>query len=303
MNTPPDSQKRRGLGRGLSALLEHNGLSEEPAEEGHETMELVYYQATDIKTGLYQPRHLFREEPLEELAQSIREQGILQPLLVRKGEKGEIELVAGERRLRAARKVGLQEIPCRILKISPQEAREASLLENIQRQDLSPIEEAKSYRQLCEELSYTQEQLSEKLGKSRPHITNILRLLNLPPEVQDLVDTGKLSAGHGRALIGVEEQIDIAQKAIEKGWSVRQTEQHIRRLNKPQSQATQSRRSSHNPDELALTNQLTELFGLPVNLQLKSDQTGVLQFHFESPGDLDLLLKKLTQSFLKENPL
>jgi ParB family chromosome partitioning protein len=293
------SRKPKGLGRGLSVLLESGITNVKPSEESGES-EIAYFNPSQIHRGIYQPRKTFDEDALRELAQSIKSYGVLLPLLVRYSEKGDVELIAGERRLRAAEIAGLDEVPCRILKVSGTQAREMGLLENVQRKDLSPIEEAGGYQKLLEEGHYTQEQLAEKIGKSRTHVTNTLRLLNLPPDVQILMNQGSLSAGHGRALLGASDPLDLAQKVISKAWSVRQIEEHLKRRKRdalPENHVFSE--GAMHQDERILEQQLGELVGLSVNIHLNPrSQSGTVQFKFSSPQQLDCFLQNLSQAYL-----
>lgn len=214
------SRKRGGLGRGLEGLLR----AMDPGPHG--TLEEIPVAA--IRPNPYQPRKHFDEEALEELAASVRRRGILQPVqVVREGE-GYI-LIAGERRWRAARKAGLVTIPAVVRDLEPAAWTEVALIENLQREDLNPIEEAEAYRLLHEEYGLTQEEIAERVGKSRPHIANMMRLLQLTPAVQEAVRSGKLSAGHAKVLASLppELQVELAAAAIEKGWSVRDLERRL----------------------------------------------------------------------------
>ena len=210
-----NEMKKNALGRGLSSLLNPSGYDD---AEG----QVINLPLDSIQKGSFQPRRYFPEEDLNELAASIQERGVLQPVLVRSFSDKQYELIAGERRWRAAKIAGLHEIPVIVRNFSDGEALEIGLLENIQRQDLNPIEEAEGYHRLAEEFDHTQESLSRILGKSRSHIANTLRLLTLPKTVQEHLVTGKLSAGHGRSLIGVEDPEHIAEMIISRRLSVRQ---------------------------------------------------------------------------------
>ena len=294
----PFVQKRRGLGRGLTALLESRDMheSERREDSGGDSL----FVAVDaIITGLYQPRTTFHDQALKELTQSVAEKGVLQPLLVRLNAAGGYELVAGERRLRASKAAGLVQVPCRVLKISAQESLEVSLLENVQRADLSAIEEAKGYRQLLDEWGYTQDTLSQKIGKSRVHVTNTLRLLTLPEKVQNFVDQTLLSPGHARALVGSSDPEKWAQVIVERGLSVRQVEELVRQESekRPEKIATEA-----GVEEKNLAYNLTEMTGLKTALTLRRNGGGVVQFAFQSASDLDQFLKKLSQGYLEKTP-
>jgi ParB family chromosome partitioning protein len=218
MSEPVSIAKRRALGRGLGALIPE-GAPLMPSPERR-------IPVSEIRPNPRQPRRFFDEERIAELAESIRHQGVLQPLIVRKIEHG-YELIIGERRLRAAQRAGLDRVPVVIKEVSDAESMEMALVENIQREELTPIEEALAYRQLMDELHLTQEEVATRVGKSRPVITNLLRVLNLPDEIKDEVDQGHLSVGHARALLALEtpeQQIEMARQVMRHGLSVRETE-------------------------------------------------------------------------------
>jgi ParB family chromosome partitioning protein len=210
---------RRVLGRGLSALL-----SDRPAMSSEEMVEI---DIDLIEPNSFQPRTNFNEEKLEELAQSIRSNGVIQPLLVRRVDNEKYQLVAGERRWRAAQRAGLLKVPCVVKEIPEDKMLELALVENIQRQELNAIEEAQAYKRLIETLGFTQEMVAQRVGRDRTFITNYLRLLRLPEDIQQLVEVEKLSTGHARALLGIDDaeiQRKLAKSVIDKGLSVRQTE-------------------------------------------------------------------------------
>src|SRR5919205_739439 len=216
---------RRALGRGLSALL-----SDKPATTSEEMVEV---DLDLIEPNNFQPRTNFDEERLEQLAQSIRANGIIQPLLVRRLSADKYQLVAGERRWRAAQRAGLHRVPCVVKEIPEDKMLELALIENIQRQELNAIEEAQAYKRLIETLGLTQEMVAQRVGRDRTFITNYLRLLRLPEDIQQLLSEEKLTAGHARALLGVDDeeiQRNLANKIIEKGFSVRETERAIKNI-------------------------------------------------------------------------
>ena len=224
---------RRALGRGLSALL-----SDKPATTSEEMIEI---DLDLIEPSNFQPRTNFDEERLEQLAQSIRANGIIQPLLVRKTSAGKYQLVAGERRWRASQRAGLQRVPCVVREIPEDKMLELALIENIQRQELNAIEEAHAYKRLIESLGLTQEMVAQRVGRDRTFITNYLRLLRLPEDIQGLVEAEKLSMGHARALLGVDEhdiKRKLAKEIFDKGLSVRQTERTMKRIVREQKLPT-----------------------------------------------------------------
>ena len=228
------AQKRR-LGRGLAALIGDDVIEAASPEESrglrHLPIELLHSNPNN-------PRKQFKEEELEDLSKSIREKGLLQPIVVRPRADGEYEIVAGERRWRASQRAGLHELPVLIRELSDGETLEIALIENIQRSDLNPLEEARAYGQLLEQFSYTQQQLADSVGKSRSHIANTLRLLTLPESVRSYIEDGKLTAGHARTLVATDSPADLANKIISLGLSVREAETLTR--NNP---ATSTRKS------------------------------------------------------------
>jgi len=225
-------KKNSGLGRGLDAIFLENTLE----NSGNNENQISKLKLSLIDPKSDQPRKYFDKEALEELAKSIEENGLLQPILVREYGEGRYQIIAGERRFRASKIAGLNEIPAIVLEKDDRKAAEIALIENIQREDLNPIEEAMAYKALSEEYNLTQEELSEKVGKSRSAIANAMRLLDLPEEVLDMVATLELSAGHARTLLGLkndEDKIILANRAIDEDMSVRRLEEEVKRANKP----------------------------------------------------------------------
>lgn len=291
MNNPG----KRRLGRGLAALIGDDIPEEVPVSQpmnaaaearGLRSVPIAFIQASPNN-----PRKFFREEELQDLARSLREKGLLQPLVVRplEGSADQFELVAGERRWRAAQRAGLHEVPVLIKDLTDGEALEIALIENIQRSDLNPLEEARAYSQLMQEFSYTQQQLAESLGKSRSHIANTLRLLNLPEMVRQQIEEGKLTAGHARALVATDAPEDLAQQIIQLGLSVREAEQ----LTRDQS-APKDRTAPEKDANLAqLERQLSELLGLKVDIIDKGRKGGTLAISYRSMDQLDQVCRKL----------
>ena len=279
---------RRQLGRGLAALFgEADGAaSADPAQQRFVPIEW-------IRPGKLQPRRRFAEAELEALAQSIREKGILQPLLVRSltATETDFELIAGERRWRAAQRVGLHEVPIIIRQISDSEALEIALIENLQREDLSPLEEAEAYRRLIDEFGRTQAGLAEALGKSRSHVANTLRLLALPAPVRHRVDAGELSAGHARALLGAADPAALAEEVVRRGLNVRATERLVQR----RAETPPSERRPRDADTAALERELGAVLGLRVTLEAKK-RGGALTLHYASLDQLDRVLRLLRAS-------
>jgi ParB family chromosome partitioning protein len=275
---------RRQLGRGLAALFgEADGLaSADPAAPRRVPIEL-------IRPGVFQPRRRFAEAELEALAQSIREKGILQPLLVRPvaGEEADFELVAGERRWRAAQRLGLHEVPVIVRPIADSEALEIALVENLQRENLSPLEEAEAYSRLIEEFGRTQASLAEGVGKSRSHVANTVRLLALPAPVRRRLDEGELSAGHARALLAAADPVALAAEIIRRGLNVRATERLVQRRAEPPPA-----KRPHDADTVALERELAAVLGLRVTLEPKK-RGGALTLHYASLDQLDRVLSLL----------
>lgn len=282
--------KKNALGRGLSSLLSPKG----PETKGDEP--ILFLALEVIERGAFQPRKYFSEEDLRELAVSIQEKGVLQPILVRNvpGSPDKYELIAGERRWRAAKIAGLERIPAIIRSFSDKEVLEIGLLENIQRQDLNPIEEAEGYHRLAEEFNHTQDTLSRILGKSRSHIANTLRLLTLPKTVQEHLLTGKLSSGHGRALIGIEDPEKVAEMIISRRLNVRQAEALAKR--KDENELSPS--SSSDPEKDLIQTQLSSLVEWPIEVILKGSG-GKISFPFKNPDELDKIISKFNA--LKKN--
>ncbi len=274
---------RRGLGRGIDALI--------PAvlDEGGE--EILEADPKDIKPNPYQPRQIFDDEKIQELAASMMEHGVIQPLIVRR-EGAVYQLVAGERRLRAALQAGLDKIPVVVRSLSDREAMEISLVENLQREDLGPLEEAEAYKRLSEEFGLTQEDISQRVGKSRSDVANTLRLLRLEPEVKQLINQRRISGGHGRALVGLgrEQQLRLANTIVEKGLSVRSTEDAVssRPGKKPrQKKATEAARVREAEEILAAA------LGSPVIVK-RQGAKGTVSITFFGPEDLERLVEAIS---------
>jgi ParB family transcriptional regulator, chromosome partitioning protein len=281
------SERARGrqLGRGLAALFgEAEGdAPADPPQQRRVPIEL-------IAPGAFQPRRRFAEEELDALAQSIREKGILQPLLVRPlaGREAAFELVAGERRWRAAQRVGIHEVPVIVRPLADPEVLEIALVENLQREDLSPLEEAEAYNRLMGEFGRTQASLAEAVGKSRSHVANTLRLLSLPAAVQRRLDDGELSAGHARALLAATDPVALAAEVVRRGLNVRATERLVQR----HSEMPRPKRRPRDADTIALERELGVSLGLRVTLEPKK-RGGALTLHYASLDQLDRVLSLL----------
>lgn len=280
----------RGLGKGIGALFPTETL-ENLHNEDTNTIEKI--DLTKLVVNPFQPRKTFDDETIEELAQSIVEHGIIQPIVVRKKGK-KFEIVVGERRFRAAKLANLQEIPAIVRDMTEEQVMEVAILENLQREDLTPIEEAEAYQSLIEKLNFTQEELAKRLGKSRPHITNHMRLLQLPEDVRSLVNDGTLSMGHGRTLLGLKNKrriSEVAQKTIKLALNVRQLEALIKQYNEEVSRETE-KPVKKDVFVQATETQLREYFGTNVQIK-KSKNKGKIEIEFYSEDDLERILEIL----------
>ncbi len=284
--------KRRGLGRGLASLL---GEEKEDYASLDRVRQGKAVPVELIQPGRQQPRHRFDETAIEALAQSVREKGILQPILVRRIEDSErYEIVAGERRWRAAQIAGLHEVPVLIRDLTDSDALEIALIENVQRQDLTPLEEAEGYQRLMDEFSHTQEALGKVVGKSRSHIANALRLLGLPQKIKAMLEAGELSAGHGRALLGATNAETLAKEVARKELNVRQTEALVRRQQKKEKPPAAP--AMKDADTLALERDLSTLLGLRVAIRFHRGKGGELIVHYQTLEQLDDVLRRLSHS-------
>ncbi|WP_037321144.1 ParB/RepB/Spo0J family partition protein [Salegentibacter sp. Hel_I_6] len=293
--------KKQALGRGLSALLKDPQNDIQSAEDknadklvGH----IVELDLESIEVNPFQPRTSFNEDNLKELASSIRELGVIQPITVRKLDFNKYQLVSGERRYRASKLIGLQTIPAYIRIANDQESLEMALVENIQRQDLDPIEISLSYQRLIDEINLTQEQLSERIGKNRSTIANYLRLLKLDPIIQTGMRDGFMSMGHGRALINVsdpQKQLDIYEKILQKSLSVRETEQLVREVNEGDKTSKTSKKTPAVPTSYKKgIKEFSEYLGTKVDVKVTKKGSGKLSIPFTSEEDF-IRLKKLIQ--------
>lgn len=278
-------EKKRGLGRGLNALLSDSPTKDSPDESSNILI-------SRIKPNKYQPRTHFDEEELKSLTDSIRKEGVLMPILLRPAKDG-YELIAGERRWRASQAAGLLEIPAVVRDVDDKQALELAIIENEQRDDLTAIESARAYQRLIDEFSYTQQQVAERIAVSRVHVSNTVRLLQLPEPIQNMIENRELSMGHARPLIGLErrEAIVLAKSCIERGLSARQMEREgkkaaQRRDNPPKEKETDA-------DVAALQDELSRILGLPVSFVCKKSGAGELRIAYTRPEELDGVLKRL----------
>ena len=269
-----NSKIKRGLGRGLSSLIGETKVETK-------TNKLLL---SEIVPNRFQPRKNFVEENLNDLTKSIKERGVIQPIIVRKSDfdNSKFEIIAGERRWLAARKAGLHDIPVVVTDADDLKSLEFAIVENVQRHDLNPLEEAQGYKRLIDEFSYDQEKVSKFIGKSRSYITNTLRLLNLPEEVLKLVEDRSITAGHAKILVGLDNALFLAKKIIEKKLSVRQTENFVKVLKKNKG----SLKNTIDSNVLSLQNEIREKIGINVFIKNKKNNTGSIIFDYK---DLDQL--------------
>jgi ParB family chromosome partitioning protein len=284
-------RKKMALGRGLGALIP------EIEEADERPRDFFYCDITLIRPNRFQPRLQYPKDELDELSLSIKEQGILQPLLVREEDDG-YELIAGERRLRAAKKAGLAQVPVVIKRIGDSKLLELSIVENIQRANLNPIEESEAYHRLITEFNLTQDQAATRVGKSRSAIANFLRLRQLPEQIKASILDASLTMGHARALLGIEnsaQQIAAWRAVVKKGLSVRETENLIRSLKDEKKKPKAARKSSEDRYLMSLAEDLSRHFGTKIMIK-KRGQRGKVEIEFYSNDDLDRLIERLQQT-------
>jgi len=284
------AKKRSGLGRDLDVLL-GNPETDTPEGEG----ELRLLKLTSLQAGKYQPRKAFDEEPLQELVASIREVGVLDPILVRAIGPQRFEIIAGERRWRAAQQVGLGEIPALVRELSDQQVALIALVENLQREDLSPLEIAQSLRQLIAEFKLTQEQAADKIGRSRAAVANFLRLLNLPEPIKELLNARKLDMGHARALLTLDAKLalGLARQAAEHGWTVRQLEDAARKAQSVPKGKAKFAPPARDADILALERELGEKLAARVSIRHLGGGSGKLIIAYHSLDELEGILERI----------
>ena len=279
--------KKKGLGRGLSALFGDTTLEEKKSSTNQPNTAAI----SDLSRNPYQPRQNFKEEKLEELANSIRKNGIIQPIAVRpsKSDSNKYEIVAGERRWLAAQRAGLHEIPITILDLSDVESLEVAIVENIQRDDLNPIEEAKGYKRLNEEFKYDHESISKLMSKSRSHISNTLRLLTLPSDVISMLEEGSLTSGQARPLIGISNASSIAEEIVSKNYSARKVEYLVR--NKKGGKIVKT----IDTNILKTQERLQKILGLKVNIINKKNNSGKITIEYKDLDQFELISDLLTK--------
>jgi ParB family chromosome partitioning protein len=293
-----EEPRKRGLGRGLSALLgepisnavkvEDSG-TERAGQNGPQTLPVEH-----LRPGKYQPRQHFDQTAIDDLAQSIKEKGIIQPLVVRQLAENTYEIIAGERRWRAAQAAQLHEVPVLIRDLSDTEALELALIENLQRQDLTPLEEAEGFSRLMDEFQHTQEALAKVIGKSRSHVANMIRLLSLPEPVKRMMDEGALSAGHARALLTAQDPVGLAKQVVERGLNVRQTEKLAQEAAGSAGRtAAKAPKPEKDTDVIALERSLSNLVGLQVTIT-QAARGGELSIHYNTLDQLDDVISRLS---------
>ena len=282
------SNKKKGLGRGLSALFGDS----KPVSENKEVNSVTRVSIGDLSRNPYQPRMNFREEKLEELANSIKKNGIIQPIAVRpsKSEKGKFEIVAGERRWIAAQRAGLHEISVVILELSDVESLEVAIVENIQRDDLNPIEEARGYKRLNEEFEYDHESISKLMSKSRSHISNTLRLLTLPKDIVGMLEEGTLTSGQARPLIGLSNASSIAEEIVSKNYSARKVEYLIR------NKKSNSNEKIVDANILKAQERIEKILGLKVNILNKKNNSGKITIGYKDLDQFQFISNLLTKN-------
>jgi len=286
-----EEPRKRGLGRGLSALLgEPTAAVAAGKDQGIGGVR--HLPIEKLRPGRYQPRQRFTQESIDDLSQSIREKGILSPLLVRQLGEDSYEIIAGERRWRAAQAAQLHEVPVIIRTLDDREALELALIENLQREDLTALEEAEGYRRLMEEFAHTQEELAKVLGKSRSHVANMMRLLGLPEPVRRMLEQGELTAGHARALLTTADPVGLAQKVVSQGLTVRQTEKLAQGADEPKP-ASSRPKVEKDTDVVALERSLSNLIGLHVTIS-SAAKGGVLSIHYNNLDQLDGVISRLS---------
>ena len=289
-----DEKNKKGLGRGLMSLFgdQDQEVSIQPNLDTNNTYLLI--SISDLAPNRFQPRNYFDEKKIDELAQSIKKNGIIQPIVVRPGKNGEYEIIAGERRWLASQKAGLHKVPVVVLNLNDTQALELAIIENIQREDLNSIEEAKGYARLMKEFNYNHEKLSEFMGKSRSHISNTLRLLTLPNDLIKLVDEGKLTAGQVRPLIGRFNAIELAHAIIKEKLSARSIENLVKREKEKQNEKLKPKKTT-DVNMLLAQRRIEESLGLITKIVAKKKSSGKIVIEFSNADQFEMLSKLLTK--------
>ena len=278
-------KNKKGLGRGLSSLIGDSDI-----KSSNDKISI-----SSIIPNKNQPRKIFEKEALEDLKNSIKERGIIQPLIVRRSndQNGMFELIAGERRWQAAQSAGLHEVPVVVVEADNLKSLELAIIENVQRKDLNPIEEAESYKNLIDNFGYDQDKVSVFIGKSRSHISNSLRLLSLPEKIIEMIKNEKISQGHAKVLIGLDNALFLAEKIIKKKLSVRQTESLVRIIKNGSNKIYKSK----DTNVLATEKELAEKIGMRVILNNKKNNSGILSFEYKDIDQLDRLIKVIKNNY------
>jgi ParB family chromosome partitioning protein len=276
---------KKGLGRGLSSLI---GETKVEPQKNHLAI-------SDLTPNKFQPRKIFDESNLEDLTKSIKERGMIQPIIVRESndDKSKFEIIAGERRWLAAQRAGLHNVPVVVTEADDLKSLEFAIVENVQRHDLNPLEEAQGYKRLIDEFSYDQEKVSKFIGKSRSHITNSLRLLTLPDEVIKLIETQKLTAGHAKILVGLENASFVASKIIEKKLSVRQAENFVKIFKNKKQKPSKSKDTNIIALELSISNQI----GINVDIQNNKRNKGKISFEYKDLDQLNKIIEIVKKNY------
>ena len=280
-----ENRFKKGLGRGLSSLI----------GDTSKKIESNKISINNLTRNNFQPRKNFNKESLEELTNSIREQGVIQPIIVRPNKtlEGKYEIIAGERRWLASQNAGLHEVPVVVIDVNDVKSLEFSIIENVQRQDLDPIEEARGYQRLVDDFNYNHDKLSKFIGKSRSYIANSLRLLSLKEEILLMVEQGNLSAGHARTLIGLQNSVDLAKKIVQKKLSVRQAEALARQFRDKKFKLIHKK----DPNILDLQNALIEKTGLNVSINNKKNNSGIISFEYKTLDQLDKIIDTIKKNY------
>lgn len=287
---PTSTNNKSPLGKGLAALLGDLDYTEESSQDVENA--IIKIRINDIHPGKMQPRQRFDTEKMMHLVDSIRDRGVLQPILVRQSENDQYEIIAGERRWRAAKEAGLKEVPVVFLACSDEEALELGLIENLQRDDLNAMEEAESLKRLMDEFKKTQDEVAKAIAKSRSYVANLVRLTTLPEYVKDLIRNGKLSAGHARTLIGTENTEQLVQEILDEKLSVRQTEDRVREINDAKQKKGTKVEKMVDPDLLLVAEKIQTALGLPTKIEI-TRSGGYIKMSFETYEQLDVVVSKI----------
>jgi len=286
--------KNKGLGKGLAALLGESETKEKEIKQNFNTEKVSIHF---LKPNRFQPRKNFDKKQLEELSQSIKTRGIIQPIVVRKSDENTYEIIAGERRWRAAQLAQLHEVPVVKLDVDDTLAAEFAVLENVQREDLNALEEANGFELLMNKFNYTQDKLSEMIGKSRAHIANTLRLKKLPQAIQDMIINGLLTPGHARALIDVDGNVELARNIVNNNLSVRQAEFLAKKTQSIGSKEINNKSSSQDPNILSLVEEIQNKTGMAVAISHKKNKGGRVSFEYSNLAQLDHLIKTIKDNY------